>query len=112
MIENPAEARGTGGLIGAYGVLVADHGQVSLSRLGPNGDLASASSLPVDLGPDFAALYGNDPALWGNASLSPYCAALTSTQSLGSSERIISPTYRAADRITVRAMASVSPVGR
>ena len=72
VIENPAEARGTGGLIGAYGVLVADHGQVSLSRLGPNGDLASASSLPVDLGPDFAALYGNDPALWGNANLSPH----------------------------------------
>jgi hypothetical protein len=72
VIENPAEARGTGGLIGAYGVLLADHGQVSLSELGPNGDLASADSLPVDLGPDFAALYGNDPALWGNANLSPH----------------------------------------
>jgi hypothetical protein len=72
VVENPAEARGTGGLIGAYGVLTADRGQVRLPLLGPNGDLASASRLPVDLGSGFATLYGDDAALWGNANLSPH----------------------------------------
>jgi hypothetical protein len=72
VIQNPAEARGTGGLIGAYGILEASDGQVALREIGPNGDLSSEPRLPLDLGPDFVALYGQDPALWANANLSPH----------------------------------------
>jgi len=70
--QNNAEARGTGGLLGAYGVLEADHGRVRVLRLGPNTDLRSLRRMPLDLGPDFDALYGEDPALWVNANMSPH----------------------------------------
>lgn len=72
VIQNPAEARGTGGLIGAYGVLEADQGRLKVVELGPNGDLSSALRLPVDLGADYEDLYGQDPAIWGNSNLSPH----------------------------------------
>lgn len=71
-VLNPAEARGTGGFLGAYGVVEARQGELSLARLGSNSELDDATSVPVDLGPDFTALYGNDPALWINANLSPH----------------------------------------
>lgn len=69
--QNPAEARGTGGLIGAYGILQADHGKLSLERTGTDAELQNASTLPIDLGPDYRKLYGDDPALWQNVNESP-----------------------------------------
>lgn len=70
--QNNAEARGTGGLLGAYGVLEAERGRLRLLRLGPNTDLEPLDRMPLDLGPDFADLYGADPALWVNANMSPH----------------------------------------
>jgi len=71
-VQNPAEARGTGGLLAAYGVVVIKSGRLRLARLGPNTDLRGAPKLPVDLGEEFSALYGNDPALWVNSNMSPH----------------------------------------
>jgi len=71
-IQNPAESRGTGGLIGAYGVLEARDGSLRLLRLGPNSDLRNASRLPLDLGENYHSLYGDDPAIWLNSNLSPH----------------------------------------
>jgi hypothetical protein len=77
--QNPAEARATGGLVGGYGVLHADHGHLSVSTLGTDADLRGLSTLPPFLGADFRALYGDDPALWVNSNESanfPYGAQL------------------------------------
>jgi protein-tyrosine-phosphatase len=77
--QTNAEVRGTGGLLGAYGVLEADDGVVRLRALGSNNDLENPPRLPVDLGPDFAQLYGRAPRLWVNANASahfPYAARL------------------------------------
>ncbi len=38
--ENNAEARGLGGLPGAYAILRADHGKVSFERFGTDNDFA------------------------------------------------------------------------
>jgi hypothetical protein len=70
--QNNAEARGTGGLLGAYGILEARDGRLRLTHLGPNTELESAGALPVDLGSDFRQRYGQDPALWVNANMSPH----------------------------------------
>lgn len=70
--QNPAESRGTGGLIGAYAVLEADGGDVEVLRLGPNGDLKHLDALPFEPGPGFRELYGEAPALWSNANVSPH----------------------------------------
>ena len=70
--QNNAEARGTGGLLGAYGTLEVADGRLRITHLGPNTELRNEKRLPVDLGPDYFDLYGNDPALWVNANESPH----------------------------------------
>jgi hypothetical protein len=70
--QNSAEARGTGGLLGAYGIVEADRGRLRLLRLGSNNELRPVDRMPVDLGPDFEVLYNDDPALWVNSNLSPH----------------------------------------
>jgi protein-tyrosine-phosphatase len=77
--QTNAEVRGTGGLLGAYGVLEADDGVVRLRRLGSNSELEDPPRLPVKLGPDFTQLYGQAPRLWVNANASahfPYAAQI------------------------------------
>lgn len=77
--QTNAEARGTGGLVGAFGILKADHGRIAVERLTPNNGLA-ASPVPVaDHGRDFRGRYG--PSAAGMLSVSnlsphfPYAAA-------------------------------------
>ena len=70
--QNPAEARGTGGLLGAYGVLKADDGAIKVEHLGPNTELTNPKKLPIDLGADFQALYGRTPPYWVNGNISPH----------------------------------------
>ena len=77
--QTNAEVRGTGGLLGAYGILEADDGVVRLRALGSNSDLEDPPRLPVHLGRDFVQLYGQAPRLWVNANASahfPYGAEI------------------------------------
>ncbi|MEU9241333.1 DUF4012 domain-containing protein [Streptomyces sp. NPDC048385] len=71
--QNTAEARGTGGVAGAFAVLRADHGQVSFERFGNNTEMAAAKA-DVDLGAEFADRYaGSDPTrVWANSNISPH----------------------------------------
>lgn len=55
--QNNAEARGTGGLLGAFGVAVADHGRITVTRTGSDSDLAQYAKPVVSLGPEFDGLY-------------------------------------------------------
>src|SRR3954447_18899518 len=70
--QNPAESRGTGGLVGGYGILKADHGTLSVQTLGTDSDLTGLKTVPTELGPDYLALWGQDPALWVNSNESPH----------------------------------------
>ena len=72
VFQNNAEARGTGGLVGAFGVLQATAGRLTVVRLGSDVDLRSALAPVVDLGPHYRALFGSDPALWANTNLSAH----------------------------------------
>ena len=59
--QTNAEARGTGGLLGAFGILRFDNGKPSIDTLGRDTQLNKAFQ-PIDLGPDYAAQYGfTDP---------------------------------------------------
>ncbi|MFF3442990.1 DUF4012 domain-containing protein [Streptosporangium sp. NPDC002721] len=78
--QTNAEARGTGGLVGAFGILRTDHGRVVVERLAPNDGLA-ASPVPVaDHGRDFRGRYGPSAArMLSISNLSPhfpYAAAI------------------------------------
>jgi hypothetical protein len=71
--QNIAEARGTGGVPGAFAILRADRGHLSFERFGNNTELATAKA-DINLGDDFTALYGgSDPTqVWANSNMSPH----------------------------------------
>ena len=71
--QTNAEARGTGGLLGAFGILRFDNGTPSVDTLGRNSQLDKAFT-PIDLGPEFTTDYGfNDPTTdWRNSNMSPH----------------------------------------
>ncbi|GHD43362.1 hypothetical protein GCM10010317_015820 [Streptomyces mirabilis] len=71
--QNIAEARGTGGLPGAFAVLRADRGRLSFERFGNNTEMETAKP-DIDLGAEFNARYaGSDPIhVWPNSNMSPH----------------------------------------
>lgn len=73
-IQNNAEARATGGLIGAFGIVEADRGRVRLAKIGLNSELVNATSPVVDLGPEYTERYRGFAAesFWLNANMSPH----------------------------------------
>lgn len=72
--QNPAEARGTGGLLGAFAIVTADRGRVTITALGANTDLPEPTGDLEGLEPEFVQRYGEQGAtsLWVNANLSPH----------------------------------------
>ncbi|MHB8449154.1 MAG: DUF4012 domain-containing protein [Mycobacteriales bacterium] len=72
-LQTNAEARGTGGLVGGYAILYADHGRLSLAQLGLDTQFPAVPTPVTDLGPAYDALYGRygTTTTWGNTNLSP-----------------------------------------
>jgi hypothetical protein len=73
-MQSNNEARGTGGFFGSYGIITADDGTVKVQHLAPRSTLDDQTyqHMPLDFGPDFDALYGDDAASWAGANLSPH----------------------------------------
>jgi hypothetical protein len=78
-LQNEAEMRGTGGLPGAFAIVVADHGKVTFTHFESDAALLPAESgqlIPtgLDFGADYDAAYGaSDPtSLIVNSDLSPH----------------------------------------
>ena len=71
--QTNAEVRGTGGLLGGYGILRFDNGVPSVDTLAPNTDLANAVA-PVDLGPEYDQQYGFQNPFFDfrNSNISPH----------------------------------------
>lgn len=78
--QTNAEARGTGGLLGGFGILRFENGEPKVDTLGPNIELDKQFA-PIDLGPEFAANYGftNPTTDYRNSNQSshfPYAAQI------------------------------------
>jgi hypothetical protein len=72
LLQQDAEARGTGGLVGAYAVVTTDHGKISLVSAKPRGILDAGPSIPAATLPsDLRALYGKDLTEWAGFNASP-----------------------------------------
>jgi len=71
--QTNAEARGTGGLLGGFGVLRFDNGNPIVETLGPNTGL-DKSFTPIDLGPEYNSQYGfqNPTTDSRNSNVSPH----------------------------------------
>lgn len=71
-VTSPAEARGTGGFLGTYGIIKANKGKLNLVKTGTNSDLTNFNKPLVDLGVDYRATYGDNAAYWSGMNLSPH----------------------------------------
>lgn len=71
--QTNAEARGTGGLLGGFGILRFDNGVATVDSLAPNTDLAGVVG-PVDLGPEYDEQYGFQRPFddFRNSNMSPH----------------------------------------
>ena len=70
--SNPAEARGTGGLIGAYAILTAEEGFLSFSTFQPIQSLPDIPAEEVEPpNPDYARRYPGAWTFWQNINLTP-----------------------------------------
>jgi hypothetical protein len=71
--QTNAEARGTGGLLGGFGILQLDNGVPSIDTLAENTQLDKHFT-PIDLGPEYADQYGfvNPTTDFRNSNLSPH----------------------------------------
>jgi hypothetical protein len=79
--QTNAESRGTGGLLGGFGILRFDNGTPTVEKLGPNSEFDNKVFTPIDLGPEYAAQYGfNKPTTdYRNSNFSshfPYAAQI------------------------------------
>jgi len=71
--QTNAEARGTGGLLGGYGILRFDNGAPAVETLGPN-YVFDQPFQPIDLGPEFQQQWGftNATTDFRNSNISPH----------------------------------------
>lgn len=72
--QNSAEARGTGGILGAYALIEVNKGALKVLKTGSNASLygISLTEIPVDVPKEFLKLYGKNPAILQNSNLSPH----------------------------------------
>ncbi len=70
--QNEAEARGTGGLPGAFGILEISHGKPRFTRFENDSRLGHVAT-GLDFGPDYSELYQGDEttSLYVNSNVSP-----------------------------------------
>jgi hypothetical protein len=71
--QNNAEARGTGGIPGAFAIVHADHGKVTFERFEPDSPLLT-THVDLDLGRDFEQLFRGwgTETMYGNSNVSPH----------------------------------------
>jgi hypothetical protein len=72
--QNPAEARGTGGLLDAFAIVLADKGAVRIERMGANTQLPPFSGEVTGLDPAFVQRYAavGGTGAWLEANVSPH----------------------------------------
>jgi hypothetical protein len=72
--QNSAEARGTGGILGAYAIVEFNKGSLKVIETGSNEPLygSSLAQIPIYVPEEYKRLYGENPAILQNSNLSPH----------------------------------------
>jgi hypothetical protein len=70
--QNLAEARPTGGIVGAWGLVTADRGTLVLESTGTNDEIENLRTTPRRLPEEVTDLYGTGMGLSQNVNLSPH----------------------------------------
>ena len=72
VFQNSAEARGTGGILGAFAIVKFDKGAMTVVKTGSNATLQSLEEIPIKMPKEYTDLYRSDPAIWQNSNISPH----------------------------------------
>jgi len=78
LLQNPAEARGTGGLVGGYLVVRIDHGRFRVVASGSSADLERHSIPLAGADPDQVAFWGPILSQWNGFNVTPDFAVAAS----------------------------------
>ena len=70
--QNSAEARGTGGILGALAIVEFDKGDFKVLQANSNVIFPSERRTPIEMPQEFVDLYGYDPGIFQNSNLSPH----------------------------------------
>ena len=70
--QNSAEARGTGGILGAYAVMNINKGKAKFTSFGSNVGLMQLQDTPIKMPDEFVRTYNDDPGIWQNSNISPH----------------------------------------
>ena len=70
--QNSAEARGTGGILGALAIVEVDKGKFRILQANSNVIFPSERRTPIEMPEEFVAIYGYDPGIFQNSNLSPH----------------------------------------
>jgi hypothetical protein len=72
LLQQDAEARGTGGLIGAFAVVTANHGKLTLDSTAQRAALSTRQIPATAVPEDLRDLWGTDVTEWAGLNLSPH----------------------------------------
>ena len=72
LLQQDAEARGTGGLVGAFAVVTANHGKLTLDSTAQRAALTTGQIPATAVPPELRDLWGNDLTDWAGLNLSPH----------------------------------------
>lgn len=72
MLQQDAEARGTGGLLGAYALVTMDQGRLALTRAATDVELIGSPIPGGVTSPELEELWGKDLNEWAGLNLSPH----------------------------------------
>ena len=70
--QNTAEARGTGGILGAYAIVEFNNGEIKILKTASNADVKWNTEIPIKMPDEFMRIYGKNPAIFLNSNLSPH----------------------------------------
>ena len=87
LLQNPAEARGSGGFVGGYVVIRADDGRLTVESAGTSADLAT-TPIPADAATeDEQIMWGKYLSAWNDYNLSPDFPSVARLSVAGMAER-------------------------
>jgi hypothetical protein len=72
LLQQDAEARGTGGLVGAFAVVTADHGKLTLESTAQRAALSNRNIPATAVPQELRDLWGKDITDWAGLNLSPH----------------------------------------
>src|SRR4051812_17611654 len=72
LLQQDAEARGTGGLVGAFAVVTANHGKLTLDSTAQRSALNASEIPPTAVPQELRDLWGKDITEWAGLNLSPH----------------------------------------